>query len=34
MDLITLIATCAPMVSPTTMKAVVLEESRGHPYAI
>ena len=34
MDLLTLIATCAPMVSPTTMKAVVLEESRGHPYAI
>ena len=34
MDLITLIATCAPMVAPTTMKAIVLEESRGHPYAI
>ena len=34
MDLLTLIATCAPMVAPTTMKAVVLEESRGHPYAI
>ena len=34
MDLITLIATCAPMVTPTTMKAIVLEESRGHPYAI
>jgi type IV secretion system protein VirB1 len=34
MDLITLIATCAPMVAPTAMKAIVLEESRGHPYAI
>jgi len=34
MDLLTLIATCAPMVAPTTMKAIVLEESRGHPYAI
>jgi type IV secretion system protein VirB1 len=34
MDLITLIATCAPMVAPTTMKAIVLEESRGHPHAI
>ena len=34
MDLITLIATCAPMVAPITMKAIVLEESRGHPYAI
>ncbi len=34
MDLLTLIATCAPMVAPATMKAVVLEESRGHPYAI
>jgi type IV secretion system protein VirB1 len=34
MDLITLIATCAPMVAPATMKAIVLEESRGHPYAI
>ena len=34
MDLLTLIATCAPMVAPTTMKALVLEESRGHPYAI
>ena len=34
MDLITLIATCTPMVAPTTMKAIVLEESRGHPYAI
>ncbi|MEA3641959.1 MAG: lytic transglycosylase domain-containing protein [Lamprobacter sp.] len=34
MDLITLIATCAPMGAPTMMKAIVLEESRGHPYAI
>jgi type IV secretion system protein VirB1 len=34
MELLTLIATCAPMVAPTTMKAIVLEESRGHPYAI
>ena len=34
MDLLTLIATCAPMGAPATMKAVVLEESRGHPYAI
>ncbi len=34
MDLITLIAVCAPMVAPTMMKAIVLEESRGHPYAI
>ncbi len=34
MDLLTLIATCAPMVAPTTMKALVLEESHGHPYAI
>ena len=34
MDLITLIAACTPMVAPTTMKAIVLEESRGHPYAI
>lgn len=34
MDLIALIATCAPMVAPTTMKALVLEESRGNPYAI
>ena len=34
MDLLTLIATCVPMVAPTTMKAIVLEESRGHPYAI
>lgn len=34
MDLLTLIATCAPMVAPTTMKAIVLAESRGHPYAI
>ncbi|WP_242518350.1 lytic transglycosylase domain-containing protein [Halochromatium roseum] len=30
----TLIAVCAPMVAPTMMKAIVLEESRGHPYAI
>jgi type IV secretion system protein VirB1 len=34
MELLTLIATCAPMVALTTMKAIVLEESRGHPYAI
>ena len=34
MDLLTLIAACAPLVAPTTMKAIVLEESRGHPYAI
>ena len=34
MDLLTLIATCAPMVTPTTMKAIVLEESGGHPYAM
>jgi len=34
MDLLTLIATCAPLVAPNTLKAVVLEESRGHPYAI
>ena len=34
MDLITLIATCAPMVAPSTLTAIVLEESRGHPYAI
>jgi type IV secretion system protein VirB1 len=34
MDLLTLIATCAPLVAPTTLKAIVLEESRGHPYAI
>lgn len=34
MNLLLLIATCAPMVSPQVMKAVVIEESRGHPYAI
>ena len=34
MDLITLISFCAPMVSQPLMKALVLEESRGHPLAI
>jgi len=34
MDLLTLITACAPLVAPTTLKAIVLEESRGHPYAI
>ena len=34
MDLLTLITACAPLVTPTVMKAIVLEESRGHPYAI
>lgn len=34
MDLFTLILACAPMVAPDTLKAIVLEESRGHPYAI
>jgi type IV secretion system protein VirB1 len=34
MDLLTLIATCAPLVAPTVMKGIAMEESRGHPYAI
>jgi len=34
MELLTLISACAPMLAPTAMKAIVLEESRGHPYAI
>ena len=34
MDLLGLIATCAPMVAPDLMLAVVEAESGGHPYAI
>ena len=34
MDLVALLATCAPLVSPTVMKGVAMEESRGNPYAI
>jgi type IV secretion system protein VirB1 len=34
MDLLTLIAACAPLVSPTVMKGITMEESRGNPYAI
>lgn len=34
MDLLGLIATCAPMVAPDLMRAVVEAESSGHPYAI
>jgi type IV secretion system protein VirB1 len=34
MELLTLIAACAPLVSPTVMKGIAMEESRGNPYAI
>jgi hypothetical protein len=34
MDPITLIATCAPMVAPATMQAIVAGDNRGDPSAI
>lgn len=34
MDLATLLLTCAPAIDPSTMAAVVITESNGHPYAL